>query len=98
LENHQIPVQCFCGHRLLLGGNRWALGGVRMTPRSFWVGNFETRNFTFTTYAESEFDAFQQLETAWNEHKERTGAWHDFAVYLDCITIAQITIPHTEIN
>lgn len=69
-----------------------------MSPRSFWVGQFETRNFTFTTYAETEFDAFQQLEDAWNEHKNRTGATDDFADYLDGVTVAEITIPHTEID
>lgn len=69
-----------------------------MTRQSFWVASFETRNFTFTTYADSEFDAFQQLETAWQEHKERTGATDEFSDYLDCITIAEITTPHTEIR
>jgi hypothetical protein len=69
-----------------------------MTARSFWVASFETRNFTFTTYANSEFDAFQQLETAWYEHQERTGATDEFSDYLDGVTIANVTIPHTEIR
>lgn len=69
-----------------------------MSPRTFWVGSFETRNFTFTTYADSEFDAFQQLETAWNEHKERTGATDEFSDYLEDISICQITTPRTEIR
>lgn len=69
-----------------------------MSPRSFWVANFETRNFTFTTYADTEFDAFQQLETAWHEHKERTGATDEFSDYLESVNVCQITIPQTEIR
>jgi hypothetical protein len=74
------------------------MGGVRVNARSFWVASFETRNFTFTTYADTEFDAFQQLETAWNEHKKNTGATDEFSDYLDGITVCEITTPHTEIR
>lgn len=69
-----------------------------MSPRSFWVASFETRNFTFTTYADTEFEAFQQLETAWHEHQERTGATDEFSDYLEDINIAEITTPHTAIR
>jgi hypothetical protein len=69
-----------------------------MSPQSFWVASFETRHFTFTTYAETQVDAFEQLENAWHEHQQRTGAWHDFSVYRDDVYARKITIPDTEIN
>ena len=69
-----------------------------MSPQSFWVATFETRHFTFTTYAETEPDAFEQLENAWHEHQERTGATDEFSDYLSDVHVMHITTPHTEIN
>jgi len=81
-----------------MGGNHWIMGGIWMNKKSFFTGFIETRNFIFTTYAETETLALEQLKTAWDEHKENTGAWLDFEDFADDIRIRKITIPFTEIR